>query len=487
MEQFLLSPDVAVKQTAQGQSVNNNTTDSEGENFTPVLEEAVATQESTTNIRQDSTVKTDSEAGQGKAEPFLSPDTLNPALQSPTTNQFSFIQEISQNDPLKVSIKASITPDPLQLNPSLKNNADSISLSPTIETSAEAIIPSTSSPLSSANVNANVNANKAETILLQQIQQIINEGKNIGAITVKGENTTGTSDKEQINNLQTLSSLILNETEPETIQVRQSNTIQLLPGEQKVSNLNNTATKPESGRQEMTEQFLNAKFSESKTSGEQQAQNQQSDQKSGNGSNKSDSLNASIATAVPASETNSTDSTFAQQLRSGDITSTTSTGSSIEGKFAPGATQTVVHERELVNNLIQRFNVNPRLQTSKLTMQLHPAELGQIKIDILVKGDSISANIVAQSQQVLETLDKHMNRLRGVLEDQGFQVDSFDITLQADEDKQQNLFQEHFDSQQQFADNLKQPSVQVEDSFDVLLNSESDDTELESNRLHVTA
>ncbi len=80
-----------------------------------------------------------------------------------------------------------------------------------------------------------------------------------------------------------------------------------------------------------------------------------------------------------------------------------------------------------------------------------------------------------------------MNRLRGVLEDQGFQIDTFDITLQTDENKQQNLFQEHFDSQQQFAGDLNKTAVQDKDSFDALLNNEVDDTAKEASGLHITA
>ena len=99
-------------------------------------------------------------------------------------------------------------------------------------------------------------ASKAETILLQQIQQIIDEGKNIGAITIKSSNTSTAGNKEQIDNLQQLSSPVLNETEAETIQIRQSTITQLLPGEQKTFTANNS--KPESSRQEVTEQFLNA-------------------------------------------------------------------------------------------------------------------------------------------------------------------------------------------------------------------------------------
>ena len=227
------------------------------------------------------------------------------------------------------------------------------------------------------------------------------------------------------------------------------------------------------------------KIGEAQTDSQEQTTSQQSEQKGSDGQNKGGILNATASATQVVTETVPSETSFSHQLRSSEL-GTNPTTVSVEGKFAPGATH-IVPEKELVDNLVQRFNVNPRLQTSKLTLQLHPAELGQIKIDILVKGDSISANIVAQSQQVLETLDKNMNRLRGVLEDQGFNVDNFEITLQTDSDKQQDLFQEHFDSQQQFSTNSKKTSTQAEDSFDTLLDSEELDSEHEKNGLNVTA
>jgi len=460
MEQFLLSPDVAVQQTAQKQPVNDNAIENDGETFNPILEEAVASQENIATTEHENPEATQNQLTEAKTEPLIASELLSPVLQETTCNTPSPTQEYQQ----KSLIDTKLTPNPFQLN------------TPPQATETEA--PAISSQSG--------NASKAETILLQQIQQIIDEGKNVGDISIKASNTNVPGDKEQVNNLQALSSMILNETEPETIQVRQSNTIQMLPEEQKVVTLNNKSSKPESSRQEITEQFLNAKFDEAKTDGEQPSTSQHNNQKGSDSQNKSNSMNPAITSAATIGEIDTNESGFTQQLRSIDISATQNT-STVEGKFAPGATQNLVPEKELVDNLIQRFNVNPRLQTSKLTMQLHPVELGQIKIDILVKGDSISANIVAQSQQVLETLDKHMNRLRSVLEDQGFKIATFDITLQTDEDKQQNLFQEHFDSQQQFTNNFNNSSVPDEDSFDLLLNNEADSADQETSGLHVTA
>ena len=112
---------------------------------------------------------------------------------------------------------------------------------------------------------------------------------------------------------------------------------------------------------------------------------------------------------------------------------------------------------------------------------------GQLKVDIAVKGDAISANIVAQSQQVIDTLDKNMSRLRDVLENQGFTVDSLKISLQTDSSKQQNLFQENFNSRQQASANSQKSSSKTKAVFETLINSEDIIPEQNLTGVNVTA
>ncbi len=456
MEQFLLSPDVAVKQTAKVQSVPTNSTENNEESFDPFLEEAVISQN---DIKPEE-----------NAEQFDSSNNLDPAQQSQAaTSQLSIIlQESSQNTPPK----ASVTTSSLPVNTLAQNNTASLSPTP------EITIPPTNSPSG--------DTGKAETILLQQIQQIINEEKNIGAITIKGSSVSEVNGIEQSKNLQGLSSMILNETEQDAIQVRQTNTFQILPEEQKSSGPKNVTANSESNRQEITEQFLNAKFGETKNDGDQQAASQHDKQKGSDSQQKSNSIGATIASTPTVAETDMSEAGFTQQLRATDLSVNTS-NTPTEGKFAPGAHQPAIPERELVDNLIQRFNVNPRLQTSKLTMQLHPAELGQIKIDLLVKGDSISANIVANSQQVIKTMEKNIHRLRAVLEDQGFTVNSFQVVMDDSGGKQSELFQEQFNSkQQEFA--FTNSSSNDSEAFDNLLDLQGGDFETspDDNGVNVT-
>ncbi|HIP83096.1 MAG TPA: flagellar hook-length control protein FliK [Desulfocapsa sulfexigens] len=232
------------------------------------------------------------------------------------------------------------------------------------------------------------------------------------------------------------------------------------------------SAKLEGVHQDVSEQFLNAKLGQSKGNTKDNTENTNSGQNGFNQPNKGELQQAATTPGNTVTEVKVVESSFGQQPGqvSGSATQTTSSG--VEGKFAPGA-QTPVPEKELVANLIHRFSVNPRLQTSRITMQLNPAELGSLKIDILVKDDSIKANVIAQSQQVLETLEKSVPRLRSVLEEQGFRIDSFEISMDGDGGSQKELFQEQFNSKQHgFAS--RESSTEKTDSFDTLLNTQEE-------------
>ncbi len=175
-----------------------------------------------------------------------------------------------------------------------------------------------------------------------------------------------------------------------------------------------------------------------------------------------------------STDTTMTETSFGQQMgiSTSSANTTITTPVSVEGKYTPGS-MIPVPEDKMVDTLIQRFNINPRLQTSKITMQLHPVELGELKVDITVKENTISANIVAGSQQVLETLEKNIARLRTVLEAQGFTIESFTISTKTNDGDGQQLFQEQFDSEAQEYSAGKDTSGHESDIFDTLLEEQN--------------
>lgn len=149
---------------------------------------------------------------------------------------------------------------------------------------------------------------------------------------------------------------------------------------------------------------------------------------------------SSTTTAKPADS--SLESSFSQSLSQagGDKIAQ---GTAVP--MRPGALpfSTVVSENEILQQVVNRFRISQHMQDSKITMRLHPAELGNLKIDIHLKDGTLNANIVAQSQQVHEILDKNMPRLRALMEQQGLELGDIIIKIDSDVPSENS----HFDQQ----------------------------------------
>jgi flagellar hook-length control protein FliK len=106
----------------------------------------------------------------------------------------------------------------------------------------------------------------------------------------------------------------------------------------------------------------------------------------------------------------------------------------------PGATQ--VHDQQVMQQVIERFQLNKRPLETQINIRLQPAELGALKIDLTVSEGSIRASVVAQNQQVQEIIERNLARLRSILEGQGFTIDSLVVTSESETIDEFN----HFDS-----------------------------------------
>ncbi len=119
----------------------------------------------------------------------------------------------------------------------------------------------------------------------------------------------------------------------------------------------------------------------------------------------------------------------------------------------------VVHDDEVVQQLIERFQVSRRHLDSRVNIKLHPAELGELNINLSVKEGSIRAHVIAQSHHVQEIIEKNIAKLKTVLEDQGFSVAEISISSESESVGDSD----HFD-QQLFSNNDYEPQVKKENS-----------------------
>jgi flagellar hook-length control protein FliK len=217
-------------------------------------------------------------------------------------------------------------------------------------------------------------------------------------------------------------------------------------------------------RQNVTEQFLHGKFEG--LVDKNNIKNQQ--QESGRQENSQNQQNA--ATVPLTSSLNSNEQTGQFNLAAfGVPTAAATTASAPVTHPATLSSSVPVPAEELISHLVDRFSTNPRLQTSKVSLNLNPAELGALKIEIQVKGDSIKAHIVAGSQQIQDTIEKNMPRLRSILEQQGFTIEDFQVTLEPTNPDAHHFFQQQFSSRQDSGPQTTPTGS--EDSFDLSLNS----------------
>ena len=155
---------------------------------------------------------------------------------------------------------------------------------------------------------------------------------------------------------------------------------------------------------------------------------QQNSNSSDNGTLQQQSLNTSQNSTAVSTE-QSPNSSFASQFHeigSSQPTETVKMGAS------PSPHLNFVRDQEIINQIVERFSVHSRLRTSRLSLQLNPAELGELKIEVIVKGDVLKANIYAQTHKAGEIIDKNIHRLRELLENQGISVEDLNVSFKSD-------------------------------------------------------
>lgn len=109
-------------------------------------------------------------------------------------------------------------------------------------------------------------------------------------------------------------------------------------------------------------------------------------------------------------------------------------------KLPSGAT---FYQSAVVDQVINHFSGVQKLESGSIRLQLHPQELGELRMEIEVKQDNVKAHITAQNPQAQEALDRHLPRLRETLEQQGLHLNEVEITVAAGDQYDGNHYQQN--------------------------------------------
>ena len=103
--------------------------------------------------------------------------------------------------------------------------------------------------------------------------------------------------------------------------------------------------------------------------------------------------------------------------------------------------------RQIMDQILDYMKLSLNADTTSLEMQLHPASLGTLQVQIASKGGVVTANFIAQNEAVKAALESQMIQLREQFEEQGVKVEAIEVTVQTHE-FEQNLEQGRGRSQQ---------------------------------------
>lgn len=100
----------------------------------------------------------------------------------------------------------------------------------------------------------------------------------------------------------------------------------------------------------------------------------------------------------------------------GDIVETVTSYSSVDG-------------REIVSQVTESIRVNYAEDTTSLEMQLHPASLGTVNVQVASTNGVVTAHIVVENEAVKAALESQLVQLTQTFEEQGHKVEAVEVSV----------------------------------------------------------
>lgn len=106
---------------------------------------------------------------------------------------------------------------------------------------------------------------------------------------------------------------------------------------------------------------------------------------------------------------------------------------------APFAASHQVIDGQIFDQVVTHLSGSHKGDMGRMVLRLYPAELGALRIELMVEGDRVRANLHAQTQQVQEVLERNLGQLRNALAEQGLKIDHFQVSSDARQNQHQGL------------------------------------------------
>lgn len=86
--------------------------------------------------------------------------------------------------------------------------------------------------------------------------------------------------------------------------------------------------------------------------------------------------------------------------------------------------------QNIMRQILDYMKINLKPDASSLEMQLHPASLGTLQVQVAAKGGVVTANFITQNETVKAALETQMIQLKEQFAEQGVRVEAIEVTVQ---------------------------------------------------------
>ena len=93
-------------------------------------------------------------------------------------------------------------------------------------------------------------------------------------------------------------------------------------------------------------------------------------------------------------------------------------------------TQTV-NGADVIKQIINSVKVTGNNVVQSMEIQLNPEHLGKVTLNVTSKSGVITAEIVAQNEQVKKAIESQINTLKDNFENQGIKIEAVEVTVQS--------------------------------------------------------
>ena len=107
-----------------------------------------------------------------------------------------------------------------------------------------------------------------------------------------------------------------------------------------------------------------------------------------------------------------------------------------------------VQTEDIMNQIMDYMKINLKGDVQEMELQLHPASLGTVNVQIAAKDGALTAHFTTQNEAVRAVIETQLIQLKQQFEEQGIKVDAVEVTV-ANHEYGQQFSQEDEDKAQQ--------------------------------------